>query len=83
MNRQVASSKTCFFLIDGVERPIEVVEGLQLAEHRGLDPPLELAIGSYRQLVLEHQFQELDMAQAVARRLLEPDLQAGESTRES
>ena len=74
--RQVARSKTCFFLIDGLNDQSKSSSGLQLAEQRRLDAPLQLAVGPHRQFVLQDQFQELGVAQAVAGGLLQPHLQA-------
>ncbi len=75
MNCAVARSKTCFFDA-GIERPIKLVEGLELAEGSGLHTPLQQAIRADQQLVLEDQLQEFEMAQAVAGRLMQAHFQA-------
>src|SRR5262249_17379557 len=59
-----------------VERPVELVQGFQLAEQRRLDPTLELTVGPHRQFILNDQRQELDMTQTMSGRLLEADLKA-------
>jgi hypothetical protein len=59
-----------------VERPVEVLQRLQLAELRRLDPALHLAVAAHGQLVLQDQLQELGVIEAVAGCLLEADLQA-------
>ena len=65
-----------------VERPVEVVEGLQFAEAGGLDSPLQLAVGADGQFVLEDQFQELGVVEAVAGRFLQADVERLQQPRE-
>src|ERR1700722_9741195 len=59
-----------------VERPVEVLQGLQLAKLGGLDTPPQLAIATHRQFVVQDHLQKLRMVQAVAGRLVESDFQA-------
>ena len=66
-----------------IERPVEVVEGFQFAEGSRLDATTDLPFLTDEQLVLQNQFQKFGVAQRVAGRFLQSDIerlrQAGEA----
>ena len=49
-----------------IEREVELVQGLQFAEGRGLDAAVDLPVAADGQFVLEDQLQELGMRQRLA-----------------
>ena len=55
----------------GIEAPIKLVQGLERAEVRGLDPALDLALGADVDLVLQGKSQKLLVRKPVGERLLE------------
>ena len=58
-----------------VELPVEVFQRPHLAEAGGLDPPLDHPILADGQFILQDQFQELHVGEAVAGGFLQPHLQ--------
>jgi len=69
MKRQVARSKICFRLIDGL--------------NCGLDPAADQSIGAHGQFVLQDQLQELDVIESIAGGLLQTHVQRLGKARES
>jgi len=80
--RHVAKSSTCFFLIDGLNAQSNWSNGFSSRNSAALT---DVGVGGrpHRQLVLQDQFEEFPVAQAVAGRLLEPDLQALQQARKA
>ena len=58
-----------------VEVPVEVLQGLRLAEPGRLQAAGDQPLLTHGQLVGQHQFQELGVVQAVGRRLLQAHFQ--------
>jgi hypothetical protein len=63
-----------------VEAPIELIESLDLAELSGLDAPLQLAIGTHSEFVVEDQLQELAMIEMIGGGLVQTHFQGGQQT---
>jgi hypothetical protein len=59
-----------------IEGEVELVEVFDFAEQGGFDAAADQPAGANIQLVLENQFQELGVIQAIARRLAEADFKA-------
>lgn len=59
----------------GVERPVEVIERLVIAELSTLDAAFDLSITTQEHFILHGQFQELGMAELVRLGFLQPNLQ--------
>jgi hypothetical protein len=60
----------------GIEGPVEGIEGFDLPEAGSLDAAAELAVGTHEQFVLQEQFEEFGMTEAVALGLVETDIKA-------
>jgi len=65
-----------------VEAPIEVVERLEGAELGGADTAVELALAAGGELVLEDEFEELEVGEPVGGGFLEADIEAVTQTGE-
>ena len=55
--------------------PVKILQGAHLAEAGGFDPPLDHPVLPDGQFILQDQFQELPVRQAVGGSLLQPHLQ--------
>ena len=71
-----ARSKTCFFLIDGLNDQSNSSRVFSSRNCAALTRRLQLPVGTHHQFVLQDQLQELGVVEAVAGGLLQPDLQA-------
>ena len=75
MNRQLARSKISFLWTDGIEAPVEVVQGFQVAEVGGLGAAFHLPLLPDVEFVLADEFEELGMAQTIGGGFLQAHVQ--------
>jgi hypothetical protein len=58
-----------------IEGPVEGVEGFEIAEAGGVDATLDLSIGANEEFVLEKEFEEVGVAEAIGLGFMQADIE--------